>query len=147
MMAPLPQAGGVGGGPVTNRPFKSRNTQRAQELRNQATPAERKLWQYLAKSQLGVKFSRQMPVGPYFADFLSRSAKLIVELDGFSHEVRAEYDIARTKFLVAQGFRVLRFTNEEVLHNVEGVVTAIQMALSEIDRPTPNPSRLREGSQ
>jgi very-short-patch-repair endonuclease len=137
MMAPLPQAGGVGGGPVTNRPFKSRNTQRAQELRNQATPAERKLWQYLAKSQLG----------PYFADFLSRSAKLIVELDGFSHEVRAEYDIARTKFLVAQGFRVLRFTNEEVLHNVEGVVTAIQMALSEIDRPTPNPSRLREGSQ
>jgi very-short-patch-repair endonuclease len=144
--APLPQAGGDGGGPVTARPFKERNTRRAQTLRNEATPAERMLWPYLSKSQLGVKFSRQMPVGPYFADFLSRSAKMIIELDGFSHEMRVDYDAARTQFLVTQGYRVLRFTNQDVLSNVEGVVIAIQRALRELDRPTPNPSRLREGS-
>jgi very-short-patch-repair endonuclease len=132
---------------MTARPFKPRNTARAKELRNRATPAEHKLWQYLSKSELGVKFSRQMPIGPYFGDFVSRSHKLVIELDGFSHDSQISQDAGRTRYVEAQGFRVLRFTNDDVLNNVEGVVIAIQQALGSIDRPTPNPSRLREGSQ
>jgi BirA family biotin operon repressor/biotin-[acetyl-CoA-carboxylase] ligase len=61
--------------------FKKRNTGRARELRNSATPAERLLWQQLRSSELGHKFSRQMPVGPYFADFLCRELHFIIEVD------------------------------------------------------------------
>jgi len=75
--------------------MKPRNTMRAQTLRREATPAERKLWPLLARSQLGAKFSRQMPVGPYFADFLSRELKLVVELDGFSHDRTVDADARR----------------------------------------------------
>ena len=93
--------------------------------RRAATPAERLLWRYLARSQLRVKFSRQMPVGPWFADFLCRELALVVELDGFSHETRLAEDAARDRAMVAAGYRVLRFTNAEVRDNLEGVVTAI----------------------
>jgi very-short-patch-repair endonuclease len=128
------------------RSFKPRNTKRAKELRHQASPAERRLWQYLLKSQLdGHKFSRQIPIGPYFADFVCRNARLVVELDGYSHDVRVEYDAVRTKFIEAQGYRVIRFSNEDVMKNVEGVLTMLGLALAEMSLPTPNPSRLREG--
>ncbi|MBX9645335.1 MAG: DUF559 domain-containing protein [Novosphingobium sp.] len=123
--------------------FRDRDTSRARELRNSATPAERLLWQYLAKSQLGCKFSRRMPVGPFFADFLCRERELIIELDGFSHDVQPERDIYRDRYLIEQGYRVLHFTNTDVLGNVEGVVTEIKRALA--DWPTPSPSRKREG--
>ena len=145
LSSPLPLAGGAGGGPVRNQgKFRERNTVRAQELRNTATPAERLLWQYLSRSQLGVKFSRQMPAGPFFADFLCRELDLIVELDGHSHDVQPNRDVFRDRYLADHGFRVLHFTNAEVLGNVEGVVTAIKRELA--DWPTPNPSREREGS-
>lgn len=126
---------------VPNR--KPRNTQRARELRNTATPAERHLWRFISNSQLGFKFSRQMPVGPFFADFLCRERELIVELDGFSHEVDPARDIWRDKYLNEAGYRVLHFPNGEVLANVDGVVTMIRLALG--DRPTPDPSRKGEG--
>jgi len=112
--------------------FRPRDTQRARELRNQATPAERQLWRYLARGQLGAKFSRQTPVGPYFADFLCRELMLVVELDGFSHEMRQEADAVRTRVIEAAGYRVLRFTNAEVLGNVEGVAWAIQTVVMEV---------------
>jgi very-short-patch-repair endonuclease len=128
------------------RQFKPRNTKRAKELRQQASTAERRLWQFLSNSQLGGhKFSRQIPVGPYFADFACRKAKLIVELDGYSHDVRVGYDAARTRFIEAKGYRVVRFNNEDVMKNVEGVLTMIGLELAELSLPTPNPSRLREG--
>ncbi|GEO00988.1 endonuclease [Novosphingobium sediminis] len=106
--------------------FKPRDTDRARELRREASPAERRLWSYLAKSQLGAKFSRQMPVGPYFADFLCRELMLVVEIDGFSHEMRQQVDAARTRVIEAAGYRVLRFTNADVLGNAEGVALALQ---------------------
>jgi BirA family biotin operon repressor/biotin-[acetyl-CoA-carboxylase] ligase len=106
--------------------WQPRNTQRARELRHSATPAERALWQHLARSQLGAKFSRQMPVGPFFADFLCRELSLVVELDGHSHDVAPERDVPRDRWMAEQGLTVLRFTNAEVLGNVEGVVTAIR---------------------
>ena len=111
------------------RPFKPRETVRAQQLRNAATPAERLLWRYLSRSQLGVKISRQMPVGRFFADFVCRDRMLIVELDGFSHDVAPQRDVVRDRFLRDAGFRVLRFNNTEVFENTEGVVTAIRLAL------------------
>ncbi len=111
--------------------FKPRNTERARELRREATPAERLLWRYLSRSQLSVKFSRQMPLGPWFADFLCRERMLVVELDGFSHNMRQGHDAARDRWLAQAGYRVLRFTNADVLENVEGVVTAIQSAIAD----------------
>ncbi len=126
--------------------WQPRNTARAKSLRNQPTPAEQRLWQYLANSQLnGHKFSRQMPLGPYFCDFLCRRQKLVIELDGASHAVKAEADQRRDAFMRAGGYVVLRFGNADLMGNVEGVVAVISAVLA--DRPTPNPSRTREGSQ
>jgi BirA family biotin operon repressor/biotin-[acetyl-CoA-carboxylase] ligase len=122
--------------------WKPRNTQRARELRHAATPAERHLWRYISRSQLGHKFSRQMPVGPFFADFLCRERKLIVEIDGFSHDCDPGRDIRRDRYLIDAGYRVLHFPNAEVLANVDGVVTMIRIALG--DRPAPDLSRKRE---
>ncbi|MEY4471777.1 MAG: hypothetical protein RL671_81 [Pseudomonadota bacterium] len=123
--------------------FKVRNTSRARELRLAATPAERLLWQYLSRSQLGFKFSRQMPVGPFFADFLCRERMVIVELDGFSHDVQPQRDLQRDGYLKQAGYQVLHFSNADVLGNVAGVIAAISLVLAE--GPTPSPSRKREG--
>ena len=111
--------------------WKPRNTQRARDLRHAATPAERKLWEQLSRSQLGVKFSRQMPVGPWFADFLCRELRLVIELDGYSHDLQPERDKARDDWMRENGYRVLRYSNDQVRENIEGVVTAI---LQEIER-------------
>ncbi|GAB5349956.1 endonuclease domain-containing protein [Alteriqipengyuania sp. 357] len=129
--------------PVPN--WTERDTKRARELRNAATPAERELWKHLAKSQLGVRFSRQMPVGPFFADFLCRSRKLIVEVDGHSHDVQPERDESRDAYFRSEGYRVLHFSNADVLGNTDGVIETIRTALQE--EPTPGPSRKREGSE
>ena len=90
---------------------------------------ERKLWRYMSGGALGAKFSRQMPVGAYFADFLCRELKIVVELDGYSHDLRPEYDAARDRFMTDAGYRVLRFTNADVQANAEGVAAAIQEAV------------------
>ena len=103
-----------------------RDTARARSLRREATPAERTLWRYLSRSQTGAKFSRQMPVGPFFADFLCRELRLVVELDGYSHDVVPERDARRDAWMAALGFTVMRFANADVHGNVEGVVTAIR---------------------
>ena len=103
-----------------------RNTARARTLRRTATPAERVLWHYLSRSALGAKFSRQMPLGPFFADFLCRELGLVIECDGISHDREPARDEARDRWMIANGYRVLRFTNAEVLGNVEGVATAIR---------------------
>ncbi len=124
--------------------WQPRNTARARELRNAATPAERKLWQYLGASRLdGHKFSRQIPVGPFYPDFLCRAKRVVVEIDGYSHEADPVRDKTRDEYLSSLGYMVMRFTNDDVMNNVEGVVAAIGVALA--DRPTPNPSRRREG--
>ena len=120
-----------------------RPTGRAQQLRNGATPAERLLWRHLSRRQLdGWKFSRQMPVGPFICDFLCRELSLVVEVDGGQH-CENSGDLARTAYLEAQGFRVIRFWNNEVLQDVEGVLQSIGLALTAC--PPPAPSRLREG--
>lgn len=112
--------------------WNPRKTILARRLRREATPAERALWVHLSRSQLGTKFSRQMPVGPYIADFLSRELKLVVELDGFSHDVAPERDMTRDRWMRDHGYRVLRFTNADVSENIEGVVMAIREEISRL---------------
>ena len=90
---------------------------------------ERKLWRYLSGSQLGAKFNRQLKVQGFFPDFLCRQRKLIVEVDGYSHDVAPERDRMRDAVLRRAGYRVLHFSNEDVRENVEGVVQAIRRAL------------------
>ena len=109
--------------------FRPRQTKRAQNLRNNATDAERRLWLHLRARQLeGFKFSRQMPVGPFICDFMCRERRLIVELDGGQHADNAS-DARRTEFLEAEGYRVIRFWNNDVLENVDGVLQVIAEAL------------------
>lgn len=112
--------------------WNRRDTERARNLRREATPAERLLWQSLSKSQQGAKFSRQMPVGPYFADFLCRELRLVVECDGISHDRSHAADAQRDAGMRAEGYTVLRFTNAEVLGNVEGVVMAIRAEVEQL---------------
>ncbi|WP_070156358.1 endonuclease domain-containing protein [Sphingobium phenoxybenzoativorans] len=108
----------------------SDSVDRAKGLRPNATDAEKRLWSAL-RQQLGeAKFRRQVPLGPCFADFLSFSAKLIVEVDGGQHVERFEQDAARTRYLESQGYRVLRVWNHDVMENTDGVVETIAAALN-----------------
>ena len=112
-------------------------TRRARELRRLSPAAERMLWSRLKNRGLdGVKFVRSEPIGPYFADFVCRSAKLIVEIDGATDSTDDEiaHDERRTDFLRAEGFRVIRFSNEQVYENVRAVVQEIARALGEARR-------------
>ena len=76
-----------------------------------------------------------MPVGPYFADFLGRELKLVVELDGHSHDVEPERDESRDHWMVQQGYGVLRFTNADVHENIEGVVQTIRLEIERLRNP------------
>ncbi len=105
---------------------------RANELRKTQTDVEKKLWQSLRSRQIhNYKFRRQMPVGPYIVDFACMSAHLIIELDGSQHAENTDYDRRRTAALEAQGYQVIRFWNNDVLENFDGVLEAIWLALEE----------------
>ena len=122
----------------------TRTRKQAQTLRRGPTDAERKLWYVLRSLKpLGIYFRRQAPIGIYIADFAWHAGKLVVELDGSQHaEVRAAHDAQRTAWLQSQGYRVLRFWNNDVLKSPrsvgEAIMTAVQEAISK--NPTPNPS-------
>jgi very-short-patch-repair endonuclease len=104
----------------------------ARSLRWQPTRAEALLWQRLrARSLLGHKFRRQHPVGPYVVDLVCLDRGLVIEIDGGQHDRPAEEQSARTAYLRASGFRILRFWNSEVSDNLEGVLEAVSTALSE----------------
>jgi len=106
---------------------------RAKQLRQAMTRAETLLWRYLKANRIdGLGFRRQVPFRNYIADFACLPVKLIVELDGESHdfEERQKADQNRDAFFVLEGFQVLRFSNEQVTSNLEGVVVAIRQAAS-----------------
>ena len=100
---------------------------RARVLRRfRETSAEHRLWLQIKNRQCAnIKFRRQVPIGPFIADFLCADARLIIELDGDSHEGKEEYDRERTKFLEEHGYRVLRFENREVFEDMEEVLEKI----------------------
>jgi len=98
-------------------------------LRKESTPAERKLWSHIRNDQLGVTFRRQHAVGNFIPDFCSPKAKLIIELDGSQHLEQEEYDAERTKYLETLNYSVIRFWNNDVMQNIDGVILAIIHAL------------------
>jgi very-short-patch-repair endonuclease len=104
---------------------------RAKQLRREMTRAETLLWRHLKADRLaGLAFRRQTPMGHYIADFVAHSCKLIVELDGESHDFaeRIRHDELRDRWFASRGYRVLRYTNDDVKKNLEGVVLSIQEA-------------------
>ncbi len=104
----------------------------AVKLRKELTPAERKLWAYLRGDKLnGVNFRRQHAIGNFIPDFVSIKRKLIIELDGSQHLEQAKYDIERTKYFESQGYKVIRFWNNQVENDIAGVLHAIEVALNE----------------
>lgn len=111
---------------MKDRPEDALIRNRAIELRSERTPAERKLWARLRSQQLGgFRFRQQHLVDRYILDFYCPSTRLAVELDGDSHIEQEMYDSARTTWLTANGYRVLRFTNSDVHENIESVLEAI----------------------
>jgi primosomal protein N' (replication factor Y) len=103
----------------------------ARKLRQGSTDAERRLWAIIRDRQLGgCKFRRQHPIGPFIADFACVERMLIVEADGAQH-VDSEADFRRTAWLEGQGWRVMRFWNNEILMNSEGVAASILVALGQ----------------
>ena len=112
---------------------------RAKALRRAMTRAETLLWRHLKAHRLAaLGFRRQSPMGNYIADFVAHSCKLIVEVDGESHdfESRLRHDARRDQWFASRGYRVLRFTNDDVLKNLEGVVITIGLAAEQAAPPS-----------
>jgi very-short-patch-repair endonuclease len=122
-----------------------RQRQFARKMRAEPTDAERVLWQRLRHDikLVDSHFRRQAAIGPFIVDFASRKAKLVIELDGGQHDWQQASDASRTLRIEAAGYRVLRFWNNDVLGNIDGVLNEIQNALP----PTPDPSPQGGGEQ
>ena len=113
---------------------------RARQMRANPTPAEQKLWLALRPNRFeNQQFTRQTIIAPYIADFASKAAKLVVEIDGDTHSAKDRYDARRTEFLESLGYRVIRFGNPDVMHNIEGVLSVIAQALRVPPLPSPLP--------
>jgi very-short-patch-repair endonuclease len=107
---------------------EKRLTPIARNLRQRSTDAERRLWRHLRSRQLeGAKFVRQFPIGSFVVDFACRSAHLAIELDGGQHNQIA--DATRSEIIEAFGYRIIRFWNNDVLQNTDGVLEAIRAEL------------------
>lgn len=118
----------------------------ARDLRNNSTDVERLLWPRLRNSQIeGVKFRRQQPIEEYIVDFVSFSPKLVIELDGSQHNENIVYDEQRTACLRKNGFTVLRFWNNDVIENIDGVLEVIRLHCLEVASPTPQPPPVKGG--
>jgi BirA family biotin operon repressor/biotin-[acetyl-CoA-carboxylase] ligase len=100
-------------------------TTKARNLRRQMTDAERLPWSHLRSRQIGAKFVRQFPIGPFIADFASRSLRIIIEINGGQHAIHTERDEAQTKVIEAYGYRVIRFWNNDIIDNIESAPAAI----------------------
>jgi very-short-patch-repair endonuclease len=114
---------------------------KSRELRRDSSRAEKICWHLIRDRRInGVKFRRQHPIGPYFADFACISTKLVIEIDGEHHAFQVEADARRTAVMEREGWRVIRFWANEVVQNPEGIWAAIEIALNERAAVTPSPS-------
>jgi very-short-patch-repair endonuclease len=124
------------------------NVVAAKRLRRDQTDAERKLWFQLRDRRLdGLKFKRQVPIYNYVVDFCCTDARLIIELDGGQHVARQEADVVRTKKLEELGYLVLRFWNNDVLSNVDGVLETILSTAKQHSPEPPHPGPLPQGER
>jgi very-short-patch-repair endonuclease len=121
------------------RSAKVAKTRLARRLRRDSNQAEQKLWRHLRSRSLGgLKFVRQNPIGPHIVDFVCREKRLVIELDGGQH-AESDRDAVRDRWLAEHRYRVLRFWNNEVLENIEGVWDTIFAAASAATPLTPDP--------
>lgn len=117
---------------------------KAKTLRSNQTTAEQQLWYHLrAHRFMGLKFKRQKPLGRYIVDFICLEHRLIIEIDGGQHAEQVAYDQRRDAWLRDQGYTVLRFWNNDVMQQLEGVLEQIRSALSGSLSPNPSPTRGR----
>src|SRR5207237_115782 len=135
--------------PVDRDFVMTRNTEIARRLRHRQTDAERVLWLRLRDRRLGGwKFRRQVPIDRFIVDFYCADARVVVELDGGQHAARAQQDVERTHLLESMGYLVLRYWNNDVMRNTEGVLEDILRTLnhqaSEPPHPVPLPFGERE---
>ncbi|MDQ2763112.1 MAG: DUF559 domain-containing protein [Pseudomonadota bacterium] len=107
---------------------------RARILRRNATEAETRVLRALKDSFPTMKWRRQVPIGPYYADILCFAGKLVIEVDGGQHDEAGSYDARRTRFIEDEGYTVLRVWNNDVLGNADGVIEAIRNSLSHRER-------------
>ena len=121
----------------------------ARSLRKRQTDAEQRLWTRLRDRQLlGFKFRRQHLIGRYIADFCCAEARFVIELDGDQHAIDRASDAERTAILEREGYRVLRFWDNDVFQNLEGVLVRIAEALkTPHPSPTPHPGPLPKGER
>ena len=121
-------------------------TRHARRLRREATDAELLLWRALREARPSIKVRRQHPIGPYVADFAIPACKLVIEIDGGQHTAAVEADARRTEELNGRGYRVIRFWNNDVLDNLDGVLEMIVAAIVERPpHPDPLPPKGRRG--
>ena len=115
-----------------------RNKVPARELRKNMADAERALWKHIRLKQMhGLKFRRQCPIGKYIVDFVCYERKLIIELDGGQHADQTSYELQRTKWLQDEGFRVMRFWNDDVLKETDAVIEELDQTLTPHLSPPP----------
>lgn len=120
--------------------YKEELKNKAKRLRKKLTETEKYLWNYLRNKQIDrFKFRRQQPIGKYIVDFINFEKKLVIEVDGGQHSIYKKKDVIRDKYLKKEGYKVLRFWDNEVLNNIEGVLEMIINNLS----PSPKFSPLK----
>jgi len=125
--------------------------EKSRDLRKNMTPQERKLWYIIKNRQFfGYRFRRQFPLGQYIVDFICRAKKIIIEIDGGQHnEIKnIQYDNKRTEYLISEGYKVIRFWNNDIDKNMGGVYNKLKEVFEigeNITPPQPSPSR--EGVQ
>ena len=105
----------------------------ARNLRKNSTIQERRLWNLLKNRQFhNLKFKRQQPIGDYIVDFICKEAKIIIEIDGGQHNIleNIDYDTARTEYLNTLGYKVMRFWNNEIYENIEGVMSKLKQEIN-----------------
>ena len=118
-------------------------TRRARAMRREMPEPELRLWLQLRATRFeGVKFRRQKVVGRYIVDFAANDPGLVVELDGDTHAFQEDYDRERTRFLEGEGYRVVRYTNLEVMQNLDGVLVHLAGVIKEMRAAAPSPNPL-----
>ena len=141
-----PLAGGDRGGRI-NRPLTTNLTKYARKLRRNSTRAEALLWRRLKAGQLdGIKIRRQQPIGNFIVDFVSFEKRIVIELDGGQHAITKSRDNDRDRWLVDKGFITMRFWNNDVFENLDGVLAVIRQKCIARTSPSPDPSRQGRGS-
>ncbi|MDG5747305.1 DUF559 domain-containing protein [Qipengyuania sp. XHP0207] len=120
---------------------------KARKMRENMPEPEMRMWLELRAARFrGVKFRRQKVVGKFIVDFAANHPKLVIEIDGDTHAGRESYDMQRSRFLEEQGYRVIRFSNSDVMSNMEGVLQQLGLVMDEMVSPPPTPSPEGEGA-